>query len=267
MRSCVWLRQKMHAMPETLPYIMVAPNGARRSRAEHPQVPVRMDEIVTTAAACWASGAQALHLHVRDDAGEHSLDAGRYRETLTELALHVPQLRVQITTEAAGRFTVTEQLACLRGVQAAWASIAVREIARAPELATTVYATCAEHGTQVQHILYDVADIAQLLAWRAQGVVHTSQHSVLFVLGRYSAGQTSSPNDLAPFLAALPEASDWMVCAFGPREHECLASAARQGGAVRVGFENSLCTADGTLHADNASSVTALVHTLRNLAL
>jgi len=209
-----------------LPFIMVAPNGARRGKADHPHLPVRTDEIVATAAACYARGAQGLHLHVRDDAGAHSLDAGRYRETLAELTRHVPQMRVQITTEAAGRFAVAEQLACLRAVKPAWASIAVREIARAPDLAHAVYQTCADHATEVQHILYDTADIQQLQAWRAQGIVHAEQHSVLFVLGRYSAGQTSSPDDLSPFLAAMPDVTQWMVCAFGPHEHACLASCA-----------------------------------------
>jgi len=245
---------------------MVAPNGARRGQAEHPRLPIRTDEIVATAAACYASGAQALHLHVRDAHGAHSLDAGRYRETLAELTLHVPRMRIQITTEAAGRFDVAAQLACLRALRPAWASVAVREIARAPQLARAVYATCADNATEVQHILYDAGDIAQLRAWRAQGIVHASQRSVLCVLGRYRAGQTSSPEDLAPFLAALPAATDWMVCAFGPREHECLASAARQGADVRVGFENSLCAANGTPHADNAASVAALIQTLRNSA-
>jgi len=248
------------------PFIMVAPNGARRGKADHPTLPITTDEIVETAVACHANGAHALHLHVRDHAGAHSLDAGRYREALTELTQRVPQLRVQITTEAAGCFDVPDQLACLREVKPAWASIAVREIARAPDLAPKVYAICADNGTEVQHILYDVADIQQLLAWRAHGVVRPDQESVLFVLGRYRAGQVSSPDDLVPLRAALPDVTQWMVCAFGPREHECLASAARKGGALRVGFENSLYAANGALHADNAASVAALIQTLQGNA-
>jgi len=248
------------------PFIMVAPNGARRSKADHPRLPITTDEIVETALACYANGAHALHLHVRDHAGEHSLDAGRYREALTELARCAPQLRVQITTEAAGRFDVPDQLACLREVKPTWASVAVREIARAPDLAPKVYAACADNGTEVQHILYDVADIEQLIAWRARGIVRPAQESVLFVLGRYRVGQVSSPDDLAPLRAALPDMAQWMVCAFGPREHECLASAARQGGALRVGFENSLYAANGAPHVDNAASVAALIQTLQGNA-
>ncbi|MGR3592382.1 MAG: 3-keto-5-aminohexanoate cleavage protein [Limimaricola soesokkakensis] len=240
------------------PFIMVAPNGARRSRADHPALPVTTGQIAETAQACHEAGAEALHLHVRDESGRHSLDAGRYAEALQELKRRVPGMRIQITTEAAGLFDVPAQLDCLRRVQPGWASISVREIAREPDLASDVYATCAEQGTEVQHILYDTADIALLREWQAQGVVAREQSSVLFVLGRYAAGQVSDPADLDPFRAAMPEAVNWMVCAFGPREHACLIAAAQQGGSLRVGFENSLTDHRGQPHGDNAASVAAL---------
>ena len=55
--------------------LMVAPNGARKSSADHPGLPITVDAIAAEAAACREAGAQALHLHVRDDAGRHTLDA------------------------------------------------------------------------------------------------------------------------------------------------------------------------------------------------
>ncbi|WP_172331947.1 3-keto-5-aminohexanoate cleavage protein [Mangrovicoccus sp. HB161399] len=240
------------------PHVMVAPNGARRGKADHPALPVTLPEIVAAARDCHAAGADALHLHVRDSAGGHSLDAGRYREALAELGAQVPAMPVQITTEAAGVFDVATQLACLEAVRPARASVSVREIARDPGLAPRVYAACAGAGTEVQHILYDTADIARLRDWQARGIVRPGQQAVIFVLGRYAPGQVSSPADLAPFLAAMPDAADWTVCAFGPGEHACLAAAARLGGKLRVGFENSLAAPDGTVHPDNAASVASL---------
>ncbi|MGX9352899.1 3-keto-5-aminohexanoate cleavage protein [Shimia sp. W99] len=249
-------------MPD--PFIMVAPNGARRTKADHLALPVTLPEIVDTARTCFAAGAHGLHLHVRDASGAHSLDAGRYRETLDELARAVPDMRLQITTEAVGLYSVAQQLDCLEQVRPGWASIAVRETARDMDLAPRVYAACADMGCDVQHILYDTDDIALLKDWQARGIIHPDQSSVLFVLGRYSAGQVSAPSDLAPFLAALPDAPDWMLCAFGPQEHACLIHAAKHGGNLRVGFENSLVDANGAPHANNAASVAALVHSLES---
>ncbi|WP_417806740.1 3-keto-5-aminohexanoate cleavage protein [Thioclava sp.] len=244
------------------PFIMVAPNGARRGKADHPALPLTIPEIVTCARDCHAAGAGALHLHVRDGQGQHSLDPGLYAEALADLAETVPDLPVQITTEAAGIYDVAAQYDCLTTLRPAWASIAVRETARDPDLAPKLYAACAEQGTRVQHILYDADDIALLADWQARSIVQPGQDAVLFVLGRYATGQVSAPADLAPFRAALPDVTDWMVCAFGPAEHACLLAAANAGGACRVGFENSLTRGDGTPHANNAASVSDLMRQL-----
>lgn len=246
----------------TLPFIMVAPTGARRGTADHPALPLTTSQIVDEAVACADVGAHALHLHVRDDAGAHSLDVAQYRDASDALGDAVPNMPIQVTTESAGRFNVPEQLACLEGLEPTWASVSVREIARAPQLAHRLYHGCADRGTQVQHILYDLSDAEQLLAWRAAGVVPRQHNSVILVLGRYEGARDATVADLDPFLAALPDGMEWMVCAFGPNEHACLTAAAARGGALRVGFENSLTTADGTPHASNAASVAALIQRL-----
>ncbi len=241
------------------PYVLVAPNGARRGYSDHMELPVSMDQIVQTACSCFAAGADGLHLHIRDERGQHSLDAGQYLETMAELRRVVPDLDVQITTEAAGVFDVLAQFECLRKVRPEWASISVREIARASDVAPRVYGLCAEQGTRVQHILYDAEDAALLAQWRKEGVVRDEQADRLLVLGRYSTGQQSTPQDLNTFPV---ETSAWMVCAFGAQEHACLTEAARRGGDVRVGFENSLTDRDGNTWENNAASVSALVAVL-----
>jgi len=252
--------QNMENSPK--PYILVAPNGARRGGGDHAELPVSVEQIVETAAACFAAGANGLHLHIRDTKGLHSLDAGCYLETLSEVSATVPDMDLQITTEAAGVFDVQTQLDCLQQVCPQWASISVREIARAPELADRVYGLCADQGTRVQHILYDAEDALLLTQWQREGIVRPAQDERLLVLGRYSTGQQSVPQDLEQF----PEtAVPWMVCAFGAREHDCLEHAARCGGDVRVGFENSLTDRDGTPWNDNAASVSALVERLERV--
>ena len=246
------------------PLIMVAPNGARRTKADHPELPMTTPEIVETARASVAAGAQALHLHVRDADGHHSLDPGRYREALAELSAHLPDLPVQITTEAAGVFDVATQLKCLHDLKPKWASISVREIERDANLAASVYATCADQDTKVQHILYDVGDIELFHRWRETGIIDPSQDSVLLVLGRHSKNQNSDPAELAPLLTALGPVSRWMVCAFGQNEHKCLLATAQRGGDVRIGFENSVLNQSGAPYKSNADSL-ATFRALYNL--
>ena len=70
--------------PDKLPSLMVAPNGARKVKKDHPEVPLTIKETVEVAKNCFDAGAKAIHLHVRNDKGEHVLDAGLYLYLLLE---------------------------------------------------------------------------------------------------------------------------------------------------------------------------------------
>lgn len=248
---------------KTLPQIMVAPTGARRTKAEHPALPITIPEIVATAKSCFAAGAGALHAHVRDAEGCHVLDAGLYRELMAEMARDVPDMDVQITTETTGRYSPAEQRALVRDVQPMAASVALAEMTSEGETAGArdFYHQAAEAGIAVQHILYSAKDCTRLFELLRAGFLPETPLQLLFVLGRYAKGQISAPEDLDPFLAALDAGRaaappvDWSLCAFGPGETRCLTRAARFGGKARVGFENSLWNEDGSVARDNAERV------------
>jgi uncharacterized protein (DUF849 family) len=240
-------------------HLTVAPNGARRGKADHPALPLSTAGIAETARACQAEGAQAIHLHVRDGDGRHSLDAGRYRAAMAAIAERAPGMAIQITTEAADRYDVAAQYACLDALRPAAASISVREMARDSALAARCYALAREAGTEVQHILYTPDCIARLKAWCNQGVITDPVPSVILVLGRYVPPVAATPGDLSPLLAALDRPVRWAACAFGRNERACLLAALRLGGQVRIGFENNTETPEGAPLADNAASVRAFV--------
>ncbi|MBX4377567.1 3-keto-5-aminohexanoate cleavage protein, partial [Mycobacterium tuberculosis] len=110
--------------------------------------------------------------------------------------------------------------------------------------------------TAIQYILYSADDVARYRDLRTRGVLPDTSHWVLFVLGRYSAGQHSDPTDLLQFLQAWADGGDltanvpWAMCAFGPREAECALTAALLGGHARLGFENNMALPDGSTAPD-----------------
>lgn len=241
--------------------IMVAPNGARRTKADHPALPMTLDEIVSAAVACAAAGADALHLHIRDEKGGHSLDAGRYREALDAIAAAAPTLELQITTEAVGIYRSADLLACLQSVEPRWASVNVRELDDAT--AKHFYAFAAETGTRIQSILHDANDAALFRARREAGVVRAEQDEALLVLGSYRDQRPGDPEELDPLLDALGPGYRWSICAFGPSEQACLLHAAARGASsLRVGFENNVHHPDGRLWRDNAEAVATLLAAL-----
>ena len=64
--------------------IMAAVNGARRTKADHPALPMTIPEIAADVAACVEAGAAMAHVHVRDDEGRHVLDAALYEQAMAE---------------------------------------------------------------------------------------------------------------------------------------------------------------------------------------
>ena len=244
-----------------LPRIMVAPNGARRGRADHPALPLTDDELVETAIACREAGADGLHAHIRDADGVHLLDAGRYRALLERLADAVPGMYIQVTSEAAGRYGPVEQQAIMRRLCPAHVSVAFREMVRDecdwPE-AAAFYAWAADADVDVQHIVYSTDELIRFIHACDAGRIPGRVHPVQIVLGSYDGSQVSRPEAVCRFVELMEGADmrfDWMFCAFGREETACLVEAARLGGKVRVGFENSLWNGDGSLARDNAERV------------
>ncbi|SDW17746.1 3-keto-5-aminohexanoate cleavage protein [Litoreibacter albidus] len=243
-----------------LPKLMVAPNGARKTKADHPALPMTLEEVVETALACHAAGADGLHLHLRDAEGRHILDAGRYREALAELHRAVPDMLLQITTEAVGMYSAAQQRAIVEEVRPQAVSISLAEMLEGTDLDTAAafYAKCAKDQIAVQHILYGAQDLTAMSALLDRGGLEAAPLQLLFVLGRYTAGQESAPSDLDPFIRWMGRncaSAEWGVCAFGKRETECLTYAHGKGGNVRIGFENSFWNSDGTVATSNAERV------------
>jgi uncharacterized protein (DUF849 family) len=242
------------------PFIIgVAPNGARKTKADHPALPMTADEIARDAAACHAAGAAMIHLHIRDKAGKHLLDAEAFRAATAAIRREAgDDLIVQITTESVGIYLPGYQMAMVREARPEACSVAIREIVPGPPAereAAAFFAWMAKEGVAPQYILYTADEVRRFADLRQRGVIPGTAPFVLYVLGRYSANQTSDPLDLAPFLAAAPRDWHWAVCAFGAKEGTVALTAAVLGGHSRVGFENNLRLGDGSVAPGNAALV------------
>ena len=240
--------------------IMSAPTGARRLKDDHPGIPLTTEEIARTAAEVAEAGAEEFHLHVRDDAGVHSLDAGRYREAMAAVAEAAPTLTIQITTESAGIYGVEDQFDCLDALTPAYATAAIRETMREPDIARKLYALAAERDIRMQHILFDREDIDLLREAYSSGMIAGDSRDAIFVLGRYVPPRLAQKWELKPLVdEAAYLGLDWAACAFGKHETACLTEALKLGGSVRVGFENNIHLPSGALAVSNRDQVAEIV--------
>jgi len=237
--------------------IMVAPNGARRNQSDHHLLPMTIEQTVSAAVACQSAGASVLHGHIRDKQGHHSLDAGIYQELLAEMDAKVPDMLVQITTEAVGQYTTQQQMDLVTKLRPKMASVALRELvptAVSEVEAKRFFSWTYEAQVHLQVILYDAADLKRLKQLQHSGVLPNHCACVLYVLGRYRENLQAQPADLDEFVQPT-NPDTWFACAFGQQEHACITHAIDQGGHARVGFENNLWLASGELAADNHTLV------------
>lgn len=239
--------------------IAVAPNGAYKTKDDHPALPMGSREIARTAAACLEAGAAMIHLHVRDASGAHSLDVNRYRRAIEAIRAQVGnRIVIQATTEAGGRYKPREQLALVRALRPESVSLALRELVpdQASEAeAAAFFAWLVTENILPQFIVYSATELERFQSLRHRGVIPPGACPLLLVLGRHTPDQTSEPTALLPFLNVLGAYDSWMVCAFGAREHACAAAAVALGGHTRVGFENNLYLHDGRVAPDNVALV------------
>lgn len=250
------------------PLIIVAPNGARRMKADHPQLPITPAELAQTALECADAGAAMIHMHARTPAGRHSLEIDDNRRTYEAVKAAVgDRLVVQMTTEAVGLYQPYEQMRLISELKPEAASFGLRELIPTPNAipeAADFFHRVADNGTLAQYILYSAEDLLFYRELLESGALPQYNHHLLFVLGRYAKGQVSSPTDLDPFLAHTGDLQvNWAVCAFGAHELVCLKAAVRQGGDARIGFENNLLSASGELAPNNASQVAALYQAIK----
>jgi len=243
--------------------IMVAPTGARRTKQDHPALPITATEIAETARSCFGAGAGAIHVHVRDGEGRHSLDAGAYREAEAGIRrLCGDDIIVQATTESAGIFGFDAQDRLIRNLRPQAVSVAPRELFKAESaraFATLEWAR--DNRVAVQFILYDSDDVEALASMVAtRRLPQWRQPRVILVIGRYGENFDSDLDGFYGLFGALRRyglaaKSVWSVCAFGRGEMACLEAAMKEGGHARVGFENAITDSTGRPASDNASRV------------
>ncbi len=246
--------------PFNLPKLMVAPNGSKKMKIDHESIPITIGEICSTAKACYNSGAEALHFHVRNNDGLHVLDSGLYKEALAELNLIVPKMHLQITTEAIGIYSPEQMRNLIYNVDAPGISIGIKEMipsGNPTDEDIKVYKYLVEKNTKIQHICYFPEELEILSKLIEVAELPNENTWCMFAIGHYT-GRKSDPNLIPMFLDSKKKNQingDWAICAFSIEEKECIKKAISLNGNIRVGFENSIHMFDGSIALNNESKV------------
>ena len=100
----------MAPTPGTL--ITVAPTGAELAKADFPQLPTTLEELVETAKSCEAAGASMIHLHIRDADHRPTLDHALLKAAVDALREQT-SLVIQLSTGGSVHDPLDQRLTVL----------------------------------------------------------------------------------------------------------------------------------------------------------
>ena len=241
--------------------ITIAPTGAEIAKADWPQLPTTVAELVAEARACEAAGAALIHVHVRDAQARPTLDLGRLRETVAALR-ESTGLIVQLSTGGSVHDPYDARLAVL-DAEPDSCSLTCGTVNFGDEVFSNpwpfvveLFRRARERRIVPEFELFDLGHVATLgrlldtCGLPFGGKVHCD-----FVLG-VPGGMPATTVALVAGVSALPpQVTSWSATGVGRGHLPVMAGALSLGGHLRVGMEDTLFLAKGRPVTSNAQLV------------
>jgi 3-keto-5-aminohexanoate cleavage enzyme len=240
--------------------LTVAPTGAEHLKADLPQLPTTLEELVAEAKACEAAGASLIHVHIRDADHRPTLDLGRLRETVAALREQT-SLVVQLSTGGSVHDPLDARLAVLDAAPDS-CSLTCGTVNFGDDVflnpwpfMVELYDRARDAHVVPEFELFDLGHVAALRRLLARGLPFGGRVHCDFVLG-VPGGMPGTPEALVAGVQALPpEVTSWSATGIGRSSLPVLAAALALGGHLRVGMEDNVVYARGRRVRSNAELV------------
>jgi uncharacterized protein (DUF849 family) len=241
--------------------ITVAPTGAETAKADAPTLPVTLDELVEAAQACEAAGAAMVHVHIRDERAQPTLDVGRLRDTVQALR-ESTGLVVQLSTGGAVTDPYEDRLRVLdAGPESCSLTMGTVNFGDDVFLnpwpfIVELYDLTRERAVVPEFELFDLGHVAALHRLLDQhGLPYGGRVHCDLVMG-VPGGLPGTAQALVAAVQALPPpVTSWSATGVGRASLPVALAALAAGGHLRVGMEDTLTFAKGQPVRDNAQLV------------
>ena len=280
--------------------ITCAVTGSIHTPSMSPHIPVTAEEIADAAVGAAEAGAAIVHLHARRPSDGLPDQSPEAFEPFLRVIKQRSDCVVNITTGGAATMTIDERLKPVATFKPEVASLNMgsmnfglypmlgrfKEFKHDWELTylegsrdrvfkntfadiERILTTCAENGTRFEVECYDIGHLYTLAHFVERGLVKPPffVQSVFGILG----GIGAHPEDVMHMKRTADrlfgDAYQWSVLGAGRNQMNIAATAAAQGGHVRVGLEDNLWDGPGRLAESNAQQVTRARQIVEGLGL
>ncbi|QIX25504.1 3-keto-5-aminohexanoate cleavage protein [Nocardioides sp. JQ2195] len=241
--------------------ITVAPTGAETAKADCPQLPTTLEELVATAKECRAAGAAMIHVHIRDDEHRPTLDGTRLKDTVDALRSET-DLVVQLSTGGSVHDPLEQRLKVLDAAPDS-CSLTMGTTNFGDDVFLNpwpficdLYQLSQEREVVPEFELFDLGHVHALSRLLARfGLPYGGKVHVDLVMG-VPGGMPGTADALVAAVAALPaEVTSWGATGIGRSTLSVGLASLAKGGHLRVGMEDVLTLAKGVPVESNAQLV------------
>ena len=231
--------------------VTVAPTGAETAKADVPQLPTTLPELVETAQRCEAAGAAMVHVHIRDAEHRPTLDGGRLSDTVAALR-ESTDLVVQLSTGGSvhdpleDRLTVLDAAPDSCSLTMGTTNFGDDVFLNPWPFVKDLYQLSQEREVVPEFELFDLGHVHALhRLLRECGLPYGGKVHCDLVMG-VPGGMPGTADALVAAVAALPEqTTSWSATGIGRSTLTVALAALAKGGHLRVGMEDVLTLARG----------------------
>lgn len=232
-------------------FITVAPTGAESTKADVPQLPTTLEELVETAVRCEAAGAALIHLHIRDAEHRPTLDHGLLSASVDALRAST-DLIVQLSTGGSVHDPLEQRLTVLDAepdscsLTCGTTNFGADVFLNPWPFMVELYRQSIAREVVPEFELFDLGHVDSLRRLLDQeGLPYGDRVHVDLVTG-VPGGMPGTPAAVLAAVAALPpQVTSWAATGIGRSHLPVLATALGAGGHLRVGMEDNLVYAKG----------------------
>lgn len=257
--------------------ITVATTGAWPSKKDNPNVPLTPEEIARDVYACWKAGASVCHLHMRDDSGAGTMDVEKFRKT-KELIRAYRDCDIIINMTTSGDIYATDEtrMLHLRELRPElgtfdcgsmnWQHNAL--FLNPPKFLEQLGLTMQEYGVKPEIEAFDPGMIYNAAYYIKKGVLKAPVHFQM-CMGAAGGieGTTKNLLFMVETMQSVAPGSTWSCFGVGRTAMEILYAGVALGGHVRVGMEDNVFYAKGTLATGNVQFVERAARVIREYGL
>ena len=250
----------MSDVPSEALLVTVAPTGAETAKADCPQLPTTLEELVATARECEAAGAAMIHVHIRGADAKPSLDLGLLKATVEALRAET-NLVVQLSTGGSvhdpeeNRLRVLEAMPDSASCTMGTVNFGDDVFMNRWEFIVSLHKGMQERSIVPEYEIFDIGQLASLKRLLDQHGLPAGGHVHVDLVMGVPGGMPGDAATLVAAVSALPDGATFSATGIGRTSLPVMFTALGAGGHLRVGMEDTISYSRGVPVRDNTQLV------------